>query len=103
MPSMSKRWVLQCGNKCDPCAFSVASRVLPTCTLEKTTAVQNDLELGIGQEDTCSHAKWRLSRKFIIWGEDCSKLCASPDIQKLMLALCRLDISVNMHLEMCLS
>lgn len=55
------------------------------CTLEKTTAVQNDLELGVGQEDTCSHAKWRLSRKFVIWGEDCSKLCASPDIQKLML------------------
>ncbi|KAK4828479.1 LOW QUALITY PROTEIN: hypothetical protein QYF61_026704 [Mycteria americana] len=39
--------------------------VLPQCTLEKPSAVQNDLELGIGWEDTCSHAKWRLSRRFI--------------------------------------
>jgi len=69
-----------------PIAFSVASPVLPQCTLEKPSTVQSDLELGIGWEDTCSHVKWRLSRKVVVRGEDCSKLCGSPDIQKLMLS-----------------
>lgn len=62
--------------------------------------MQNGLELGNGQElelgkgqelelGTCFHSKWRLSKKSIVWGEDCSKLCGSSDIQNLMLCSVR--------------